>query len=58
MNKDIYLKQTRRIILSPLKKCRFQLFLFGSQSKQRAGRTSDIDVGILPMAPITKGLSK
>jgi len=56
MNKDIYLKQARRIILSRLKEYRFQLFLFGSQAKQRAGRTSDIDVGILPMAPLPRGL--
>ncbi len=56
MNKDIYLKQTRKIILSHLKDYRFRLFLFGSQSTERAGRTSDIDVGILPMAPLPRGL--
>ena len=56
MVKDIYLKQTRKIILRHLKDYRFQLFLFGSQFTQRAGRTSDIDVGILPMVPLPKGL--
>ena len=56
MTKEIYLKQIRKIILSRLKDYRFQLFLFGSQSRQRAGRTSDIDVGILPMAPLPRGL--
>ena len=56
MNKDIYLKQTRKIILSRLKDYKFSLFLFGSQSTERAGRASDIDVGILPMAPLPKGL--
>ncbi len=56
MNKDIYLKQTRKIILRRLKDYSFQLFLFGSQAAQRAGRTSDIDIGILPIAPLPRGL--
>ena len=56
MNKDIYLKQARKIILSRLKDYKFLLFLFGSQSTERAGRASDIDVGILPMAPLPRGL--
>jgi hypothetical protein len=56
MNKDLYLKQTRKIILRRLKDYSFQLFLFGSQSTQQAGRASDIDVGILPMAPLPRGL--
>lgn len=56
MNKDIYLKQTRKIILRRLKDYSFQLFLFGSQSTQRAGRTSDIDVGVLPIGPLPRGL--
>ena len=56
MNKNIYLNQVRKILLDHLKGYRFQLFLFGSQTTQQAGRTSDIDVGILPMAPLPKGL--
>jgi len=56
MNKDIYLKQTRKIILRHLKDYKFQLFLFGSQTTQRAIRTSDIDVGVLPMDPLPRGL--
>jgi predicted nucleotidyltransferase len=56
MVKDIYLKQIRKVIHSHLKDYRFQLFLFGSQSTKRAGRTSDIDVGILPMDPLPRGL--
>lgn len=56
MNKDIYLDQVRKLLLGHLKGYRFQLFLFGSQSTERAGRTSDIDVGILPIAPLPKGL--
>lgn len=56
MAKDIYLGQVRRLLLDRLKGCRFQLFLFGSQSTQRAGRTSDIDVAILPITPLPRGL--
>ena len=56
MDKDIYLKQIRKIIFGRLKDYRFQLFLFGSQSTQKASRTSDIDVGVLPMDPLPKGL--
>ena len=54
MNKNIYLDQVRKLLLSRLKGYRFQLYLFGSQSTQRAGRTSDIDVGILPMGPLPR----
>jgi len=53
---SIYLKQARKIILRHLKDYGFQLFLFGSQSTQQAGRTSDIDVGILPMDSLPRGL--
>ncbi|MEA1992061.1 MAG: nucleotidyltransferase domain-containing protein [Thermodesulfobacteriota bacterium] len=55
-DKDIYLDQVRKLLLGHLKGYRFQLFLFGSQSTERAGRTSDIDVGILPISPLPKGL--
>jgi len=53
---DIYLNQVRKLLLGHLKGYRYQLFLFGSQSTQQAGRASDIDVGILPMAPLPRGL--
>ena len=56
MNMDIYLNQVRKLLLGHLKGYRYQLFLFGSQSTQQAGRASDIDVGILPMAPLPRGL--
>ena len=56
MYKNIYLNQVRKILLDHLKGYRVQLFLFGSQATQQAGRTSDIDVGILPMVPLPKGL--
>jgi uncharacterized protein len=56
MNKDTYLDRVRKILLEHLKGYSFELFLFGSQSNQRAGRASDIDVGILPMAPLPGGV--
>ncbi len=56
MVNDIYLRQIREVILSRLKGYRFQLYLFGSQAKRQAGKTSDIDVGILPNTPLPKGL--
>jgi predicted nucleotidyltransferase len=56
MVKDIYIKQIRKIILNRLKDYRFQLFFFGSQSTQQSGRTSDIDVAILPITPLPRGL--
>ena len=56
MVKDIYLEQIREVILKQLKGYRFQLYLFGSHAIKRAGRASDIDVGILPIAPLPNGL--
>ncbi len=56
MVKDIYLEQIRKVVLKQLKGYRFQLYLFGSQATKRAGRASDIDVGILPIAPLPRGL--
>jgi len=56
MVKSIYLKQIQMIIQNRLRDCKFQLFLFGSQTTQSFGRTSDIDVGILPITPIPLGL--
>jgi len=56
MVKDIYIEQIREVVLRQLKGHRFQLYLFGSQATERAGRASDIDVGILPIAPFPRGL--
>jgi predicted nucleotidyltransferase len=56
MNKDIYLEQIRKIILSRLKDYRFQLLLFGSQATQRSDNASDIDIAILPITPLPRGL--
>ena len=56
MSKNTYLDQVRNLMLDRLKGYRFQLFLFGSQATQQADRTSDIDVGILPMVSLPRGL--
>ncbi len=56
MVKDIYLEQIREVVLKHLKGYTFQLYLFGSQAIKRASRASDIDVGILPIAPLPRGL--
>jgi len=31
---------------------RTRVYLFGSRARGRAGRTSDIDIGILPLEPV------
>jgi len=56
MVKDTYLEQIREVVLKQLKGHRFQLYLFGSQAIKQAGRASDIDVGILPIVPLPRGL--
>ena len=56
MTKDDYFKQIRDVIFKHLKNYRFQLYLYGSQSRQQANRTSDIDVGIFPLTPLPTGL--
>jgi len=56
MDKDIYLKQIRKLILNSLKGQKFQIFLFGSQVSGRAGRASDIDIAILPITVFPRGV--
>ena len=53
---DDDLKRIRDIIINRLKGYRFQLFFFGSHARKEACRTSDIDVGLLPLKPIPPGL--
>ncbi len=56
MKKDIYLDQVRRILRNHLKGFKCRIFLFGSQSTQHGRRTSDIDIGLFPIAPLPTGL--
>ena len=56
MDKEIYLKHIRELIIKNLKGQKFQLFLFGSQVADRAGRASDIDIAILPITVFPRGV--
>ena len=56
MDKDIYLKQIRKLILNSLKGQKYQIFLFGSQAAGRAGLASDIDIAILPITVFPRGI--
>lgn len=48
------LDEVRRIVLSGLKDYRSQVYLFGSWAAGTAGRTSDIDVAVLPIDAIPR----
>ena len=56
MGNKKYHKQIQKIILKRLKGYKFQLFLFGSEAKKTFGRTSDIDVAIMPITPLPRSL--
>ena len=49
-------ERVRRIVLDGLGNHRARVFFFGSRAEGRAGRSSDIDVGILPIDPLPSGL--
>ena len=51
---SIDLEGVRRIIRSGLKGYRARIYLFGSWAAETAGRTSDIDVAVLPIDPIPR----
>ena len=48
--------EARRIVLSKLHGYRVEVFLFGSRATGKAGRYSDIDIGILSGEPLPTGL--
>jgi len=50
------LQDVRRIVLRLLEDQPARVYLFGSWSRGEACRTSDIDVAILPSAPLPAGL--
>jgi predicted nucleotidyltransferase len=50
------LDEVRRIVLKYLERQPVQVYLFGSWARGEACRVSDIDVGILPSAPLPSGL--
>jgi hypothetical protein len=49
-------ERVRRIVLDGLRDHPARVFLFGSRAEGRASRSSDIDVGILPIDPLPRGL--
>lgn len=50
------LDEARRIIFERLNGLDVQVFLFGSRARGDARRTSDIDIGLWPRAPLPAGL--
>lgn len=48
------LAEARKLILAGLHGYRASVYLFGSWAAGRAGRTSDIDVAVLPLEPIPR----
>lgn len=51
-----HLNEVRRIVLEGLRGHRARVYLFGSRARGQARRASDIDVSILPLAPLPLGL--
>ena len=49
------LVQARRIVLRALAQHRAKVYLYGSVAKGSAGRTSDIDIAVLPEEPLPQG---
>ena len=56
MGQEIYIKRIRNLIMNRLKERKFQLFLFGSQVAGGACYTSDIDIAIMPITDLPRGL--
>jgi predicted nucleotidyltransferase len=50
------LDETRRIVLDGLRGHRAKVYLFGSWARGENRRTSDIDVAVLPSAPLPPGV--
>ncbi len=50
------LKQVKRLVLKGLHGHDVQVLLFGSHATGKAGRTSDIDVAVLPVGKLPLGL--
>jgi predicted nucleotidyltransferase len=48
------LAEVRKLVLAGLRAYRAAVYLFGSWAAGKAGRTSDIDVAVLPLEPIPR----
>lgn len=53
---DDDLAEVRRLVFRGLQGRKVEVFLFGSRVTGTACRSSDIDVGVLPSAPLPEGL--
>lgn len=51
-----YLERVHRIVLQHLKGQPVQVYLFGFWVRGEAGYTSDIDIGLSPLGPLSPGL--
>jgi predicted nucleotidyltransferase len=49
------LDEVKRIVLQGLGSCPARVWLFGSRARGAGGRSSDIDVAILPLEPVPAG---
>jgi predicted nucleotidyltransferase len=47
-----YLEEIRRIVMEELKDRPAKVFLFGSRARNSARPSSDVDVAVLPLAPL------
>lgn len=54
--KQSYLERIQQIVLEHLKGQPVQVYLFGSWVRGEAGRTSDIDIALMPIVPLSPGL--
>jgi uncharacterized protein len=50
------LEEAKRIVLVGLRDHAARVYLFGSWAQGRQGRTSDIDIAVLPARPLPLGL--
>ena len=55
-SKEKYFTKIREVIFKHLNRYTYELYLFGSQSRRKACRTSDIDIAILPKTALPVGL--
>jgi len=53
---DSSIAEVRRVVLEGLGAVRAKVWLFGSRAAGRARENSDIDVAVLPLAPLDAGI--
>ena len=48
--------EVRQLVLKKLRNYPVRIYLYGSWAAGKAGKTSDIDIAVLPLAPLPKGV--